>query len=1053
MIFIGANSSLLPFSNLNTNRRLGLKAIANPYLILLCCASLFNTAILSTFLIYKSILGSMKNARLNANAVFLLFVSTSIVNAQTGPGGVGDATNNVLWLDANHMVFSDAGVTPATNNANVRQWNDKSGNGKNAVQATVGNRPNYIENAINGYPAIRYTKANNDRLVSSGVSNTNRASVWFVASYSSLPSTNPGLMQATPSGEAITNNAGSKSIGIWMGNDNKIWGRGIQSNNTIRNLFKNLTQSANTNYIFSTIYRSNRIDQYVNHQTSGNNTDHNGTLKSWTDVCIGQQGGNESWNGDIAEVIMFNTEVNLIQRIIIDNYLSAKYNRSLHSNDFYAYKTTFNGNVIGIGQASDGSSHTNSKGDGILTISNPSALANGDYLFVGHNKQNAEYEDLCSQASAYEYQLKRVWRLTETGEVGTVDFAFDLTGLSGLGTESQLVLLISTNSDFSGATVHTTGRDLTGNTLSFTGVNLNDSNYFTIAQEGISFSAGVWHKGSGAGNAPNTTDGNKKVYIADVGAQIAIDASCRCLHVDTGKDLTVNGSKSIFVSDGIVNNGTITVKNTASIVQTASSNTNSGSGTYEIERTGINIDSAYNIWSSPIQSANILSTYPQTNPCDMYAFESNSQSWKWDYTVGFNTTCVGNPVTFQNQHVLVGGDGLMDVARGYFIPGSDINPTRTFSGQINNASIQKAVTLAVNPGGVPWTGDHWNLVGNPYPSALNCHAFWQENAVNNSRISGALYFWDQDTILNYNQNDYAVWSPLGVVAGPNTAKTPNNNIASGQGFWVIADVNSNLVFNNSMRSDTNTMFFKREANEVSKLWLSLSNAEREYNEILIGFPQDASKGLDRLYDAPKMESTNKLYLASRIGDKDFVVQGSEPVNFLDNKREIQLHIKTNEEGNYQIQIEKAEFMSKIKVFLYAATLDSLHALKQGAYSFMSTENANDTTRFTLVFKGESFVNENGDVIGGGGLELGLEEMVSRASYKVFVKGDELHLEANGKARIESVQIFDIQGKEVVYKNVGNTQKHTISNLNLQSGLYLVRLHDKYQEETVKVVIP
>jgi hypothetical protein len=983
----------------------------------------------------------MKIAKFNAFAMVLFIVGPSLAIAQSGPGGIGDASNNVLWLDANHMVFSDAGVTPAANNANIRQWNDKSGNGKNAIQTTSSNRPNYVLNAINGYPVVRYTAANNDRMIVTGVSNTNRASVWFVARYTSLPSTNPGLMQATPSGSSTTNNASSKSIGVWMGNDNKIWGRGVQSNNTTRNLSKNLTQSSNTNYIFNTVYRSNRIDQYVNHQVSGNNTDHNGTINSWTDVCVGQQNGNESWNGDIAEVIIFNTEVNLIQRIIIDNYLSAKYNRSLHSNDFYSHKTTFNGHVIGIGQASDGSSHTNSKGDGILTVSNPSGLSNGEFLFVGHNKQNVEYTDLCSEASIYEYQLKRVWRVSETGEVGNVNLAFDLTGLTGLGSESQLVLLISANSDFSGATVHTTGRDLTGNTLSFTGVDLNDSNYFTIAQEGISFSAGVWHKGSGAGNAPNATDGNKKVYIADVGAQIAIDASCRCLHVDTGKDLTINSSKSIFVSDGIVNNGTITVKNTASIVQTASSNTNSGSGTYEVERTGINIDSAYNIWSSPIQSANILSTYPQTNPCDIYAFESNSQSWKWDYTVGFNTTCVGNPVTFQNQHVLAGGDGLMDVARGYFIPGSDINPTRTFSGQINNASIQKAVTLAANPGGVPWTGDHWNLIGNPYPSALNCHAFWQENAVNNSRISGALYFWDQDTILNYNQNDYAVWSPLGVVAGPNTAKTPNNNIASGQGFWVIADVNSNLVFNNSMRSDTNNMFFKREANEVSKLWLSLSNAEREYNEILIGFPQDATNGVDRLYDAPKMESTNKLYLASRIGNKDFVVQGSEPVNFLDNKRKIQLHIKTNKEGNYQIQIEKAEFMAKIKVFLYDATLDSLHALKQGAYSFMSMENTNDTTRFTLVFEGESFVNENGDVIGGGGPELGLEEHQTQEGYKVYSNAEAISIESIGVSKINEITLTDVSGRVVQTVQTRNVEKTRVDISGLSSGIYIVSIKD------------
>lgn len=1013
-----------------------------------------NQHISSEILIHKSKQFTMKITKFGTVFISgILIINTLLLSAQSGPGGVGDASNNVLWLDANHMVFSDAGVTPAANNANIRQWNDKSGNGKDAIQATVGNRPNYIENAINGYPVVRYTAANNDRVIATGVSNTNRASVWFVARYTSLPPTNPGLMQATSAGNATTNNAGSKSIGIWMGNDNKIWGRAIQSNNTTRNISKNLTQSANTNYIFNTVYRSNRIDQYVNHQVSGNNTDHNGTINSWTDVCIGQQGGNESWDGDIAEVIMFNTEVNLIQRIIIDNYLSAKYNLSLHSNDYYAYKTTFNGNVIGIGQASDGSSHTNSKGDGIVTISNPNNLSYNEFLFLGHNKQDIEYEDLCSQASAYEYQLKRVWRVSETGEVGTVNLSFDLSGLTGLGSESQLMLLISSNSNFSGATVHTTGRDLTGNTLSFSGVNLNDGDYFTIFQQGVFFSGGVWQNGSGTGSAPSTADIGKKIFIADNGAQLSSNAACKCLHVESGKDMTIQASTSLEVTENILNNGTITVKNTASIVQTAANNTNSGSGTYEIEKTGLNTESSYNIWSSPVASANILNTYVQTNPCDIYVFESSSQTWKWDYAVGFNTTCMGHPVTFQSQHLLSGGDGIMNVARGYFIPGSSTNATRVFSGQINNGTYNKSINLAVNPGGVPWTGDHWNLVGNPYPSALNCHAFWQENAVNNSRISGALYFWDEDTITNYTQNDYAVWSSLGVVSGPNTGKIPNNNIASGQGFWVIADVNANLEFNNSMRSDTNDQFFKRNANDVSKVWLSLNNAQGEYNETLIGFPQDATKGVDRLYDAPKMEGTNKVYLASMIGDKDFVVQGSEPLNFLDSKREIPLHYKTTGAGEYQMMISKAELISKINVYVYDAQLDSLHNLKQGAYTFVSSENADNTKRFKLVFEGESPVNEGGDVIGGGGSELGLNEELNQSGFKVFVKGEDLQVDAFGDARIQSLQLFDIQGKEIIQKNVGNTQHYVLSNPRLSSGMYLVRIRGKHKEETVKVVIP
>ena len=55
--------------------------------------------------------------------------STLFVHAQTGPGGVGNSANNVLWLRA------DMGVT--TVGPAVTNWADQSGNGNNATSPSV----------------------------------------------------------------------------------------------------------------------------------------------------------------------------------------------------------------------------------------------------------------------------------------------------------------------------------------------------------------------------------------------------------------------------------------------------------------------------------------------------------------------------------------------------------------------------------------------------------------------------------------------------------------------------------------------------------------------------------------------------------------------------------------------------------------------------------------------------------------------------------------------------------------------------------------------------
>lgn len=55
-----------------------------------------------------------------------------------------------LWLDAD----SPSSIT--LNGATVSQWNDLSGNGRHATQATAANQPTYTASAINSKPALTF---------------------------------------------------------------------------------------------------------------------------------------------------------------------------------------------------------------------------------------------------------------------------------------------------------------------------------------------------------------------------------------------------------------------------------------------------------------------------------------------------------------------------------------------------------------------------------------------------------------------------------------------------------------------------------------------------------------------------------------------------------------------------------------------------------------------------------------------------------------------------------------------------------------------------------
>lgn len=407
-------------------------------------------------------------------------------SGNTGPGGVGNSSTNKLWLMANQAVYTDGGTTLAVDNQTVQQWNDQSGNGRNASEAT--NKPTYRTNIVNGMPAIRFDDP--DRLLSTGLTTASSASVFVVAQYSSLPSTNPGLVQGSPSGLGFSGTGTDKVIGMWVSSaTNRPWGRAVEADNNQVNIPQVSALSASTFFVLSNIISASalNVSQYINNVVSGSIA-YDGTLRSWTDFGIGRQ-GTESWFGDISEVVVYNTALNTAQRAIISNYLSAKYASTLSvANDLYTMDNPANGNfdheVAGIGQASDGTNHKDAKGTGIvrMVIQSPSSLANDEYLLWGHDNATLLSNLIDVDGTIIEERLTRVWRVSEAGDVGSVALSFDISSLTGSPLGANLRLLIDRDGDgFADNDVTPiSGGTFSGDIITFTGVNLQNGDRFTL---------------------------------------------------------------------------------------------------------------------------------------------------------------------------------------------------------------------------------------------------------------------------------------------------------------------------------------------------------------------------------------------------------------------------------------------------------------------------------------------------------------------------------------------------------------------------------------------
>ena len=427
---------------------------------------------------------------------FLFFLSSIFVFGQDGPGGVGTTNGSSdlsLWLDANT-------ITGIANNANMTgTWLDQSGNGNNAA---IGTAPQYKKwGAGNGQSSLLFDASNSEYMqvtTNSEVMPTGELSVFVMANYETISSSWGSIISsysvdAANDGWAFERETGTNQMRYYVDDyynaarrcdhtitygQNEVWSMVF---NTTDNQVATYSSESNCNFNFN---------GPINYNAGGNNNVLLGA--GWDD------GGPAYFmEGDIGEVIIYDVAVNDAQRIIISNYLAAKYDIALSPNDVYNEDNAANGDydhdVAGIGRTDASNIHDDAQGTGIVRMLNPTNLGNDEFLIWGHDNgvlQNTETTDIPVGVGA---RFDRVWRISEVNtagfskNVGNVDMRWDLSSFGTL-TAANLLLLIDTDNDgiFSDETPISGANDLTGGIYEFSNVpgaatGLRNNRRFTLA--------------------------------------------------------------------------------------------------------------------------------------------------------------------------------------------------------------------------------------------------------------------------------------------------------------------------------------------------------------------------------------------------------------------------------------------------------------------------------------------------------------------------------------------------------------------------------------------
>lgn len=556
----------------------------------------------------------------------------------------------------------------------------------------------------------------------------------------------------------------------------------------------------------------------------------------------------------------------------------------------------------------------------------------------------------------------------------------------------------------------------------------------------------TWNGGTGDWNNPSSwipvgvPTANSCIVIPNGVLALTTEGKGKNLNISAGT-LTVNSGASLTIKDAITvnNSASVILEDSANLVQEGSTNTNSGN--IIVKRTAKPMKRFdYTYWSSPVANQSLHAFSPTT-------FFDKFHSWN---------PGSGTQAGYWQVHPSNGASVPMVAGKGYIVRAPQSFPVATvnsenfvgnFNGVPNSGDIQIAIA-----GNSSASVQKWNLIGNPYPSALNIDYFFNDS-FNTSNIYGTIYLWTHNTPisannsgtsdLNYAASDYASYNGVGGTAtsaatqnplnpvinpSPNNA-VPNGFIASGQSFFIRGKSNTNVRFTNAMRVRNNNNQFFRIGNvenqstsvEKNRFWLNLRNTQGAFHQTLVGYVSGATNDLDDNFDG-ELFGGNFVSIYSVLADKKMTIQG-KAVPF-ENTDTVQLGITTTIAGNFSISLDNFDGLFESQdILLKDNLLNLVHNLKTGGYEFTSGIGTFNE-RFEIVYQSETLGNNTPDF---------------NTNSIVIYKNDKTIIVNSGISTISNVQVFDIQGR-LLYdgKNVNNSET-IIRNLPPTEQMLIVRV--------------
>lgn len=325
-------------------------------------------------------------------------------------------------------------------------------------------------------------------------------------------------------------------------------------------------------------------------------------------------------------------------------------------------------------------------------------------------------------------------------------------------------------------------------------------------------------------------------------------------------------------------------------------------------------------------------------------------------------------------------------------------------------------------------GKGWNLVGNPFPSAIS----W--NAISKSpEITGTYQTFNPTT------NAYVAYN--------GTTGDATDNISSGQGFLVFVTNGSNHTSGSITIEEADKVsanggsFFKTSIKNHLKVTLKYDS--NNVNNTFIHFRDQATELFDAAFDAPKLTNPGVNISSKDLSGNTYAIN-SLPLQSLQAERVVPISVLNSVQANYSLEFNDVNSFENVDVYLEDNFTKTTQKLSDGfkyAVSFTSDKKSFEDGRFNLLFKPNA---------------TGIEQASLNQKFTLYPNPaqNEINLSVAGKLKGPyQYQIINQLGAVVQTSSLDFNQStiQTIQIDGLNQGVYFVRVFNENNSQIIKFI--